>query len=240
MNISKVPKWAMLAMQAKGVSMSNEIANNASFIFAGKKPKFLNLVYISCEGDIQKLPEDVRTAVSLEPGGAIRVESREYANGELIPLPAYIAWEKEDKDKERCPHGWNLWNKANASAQLSEGFLEEVDGKLRQTKIVPLKAQLFTGEIPEIFLEMPRFDGQVTVENGNLFIKTPWGISNCKAGNGFAIVYGLGNDAEKPKFFGMLDGNILTVGTASFEDYYHVTEDGKVIETLREYFESLH
>lgn len=230
----------MLAMQAKGVSMNNMTSNTpASFVFAGKKPKFLNLVHISCEEDVQKLPEDVRAAVALE-SGAIRVESREYAEGELIPLPAYIAWEKEDKDKERCPHGWNLWNKANASAQLSEGILEEVNGKFRQTKIVPLKAQLFTGEIPEIFLEMPRFDGQVTVENGNLFIETPWGISDCKAGNGFAIVYGLGNDPEKPKFFGMLDGNILTVGTASFEDYYHVTEDGVVIETLREYFENLH
>lgn len=214
-------------------------------IFVGKKPKFLNLVYVQDESSFGLMPEDVRKAIHPIDEAKFRVDSLEYENGEVLVYPCFVAWERPDPAKHtedkmaRIPAGYNLWNKANAARQLADGILEEVGGKYRLTKIVPLKAQLFTGEIPEIFAEMPQFDGQVTVTDGKLFIETPWGISDGKVGNCFAVVYGLGNDSSNPKFFRKLDGNILTVGTPSFEDYYHVTEDGKVIETLHEYFDNL-
>ena len=104
---------------------------------------------------------------------------------------------------------------------------------------MPLEAQLFTGEIPVAFEEMPTFDGQVTITDGTLLIETPWGQSSGETDHCFAVVYGLGTDQSKPKFFGNLDGNILTVGTPSFEDYYHVTEKGTIIETLHECFDNM-
>ena len=218
------------------------MTQTAKVILVGKKAKALNLLKVNTAEDIKKFPEAVQKAISVKDG-KIRVDSREYAEGELIPFGSYIAWEKADKpeDKERCPHGYNLWNKGNAQEQLEKGILEQVDGGFRLTKIVPLKAQLFTGEIPEIFAEAPTFDGQVRVEDGKLFIETPWGVSDCKPGEGFAIEYGRCSESSDvpEKFWGNLDGNILTVGTKSFEDYFVVTEDGKVIEALREYYEKL-
>lgn len=210
----------------------------AEIIFAGKKKlDFLNLIKVDQESDIFKFPADVQAAITIV-GDSIRVESREYEEGEVIPFGAFIAWEPCTHD--RCPHGYNLWNKSNAAEQLETGVLEQVGEKYRQTKIVPYKAQLFEGDIPEIFAEAPTFDGQVTVSDDTLKIETPWGTSSCKNREGFALVYGIYSDnEEKPEFRGMLNGNILTVGTPSFEDYYHVTEDGKIVETLREYFESL-
>ena len=221
------------------------MANNnmaADIILVGKKTKFLNLIKVDSESDIQRFPAEVQKAISVVDG-KIRVDSKEYAEGEMIPFGAYIAWEKADKpeDKERCPNGYNLWNKNNAKEQLEKGILEEIDGRFRLTKIVPLKAQLFTGEVPEIFAEAPTFDGQVTINEGRLFLQTPWGVSDCKAGEGFAIEYGRYSESENTpeKFWGKLDGNILSVGTESFEDYFRVTESGEIIETLREYYESL-
>ena len=214
-------------------------------ILIGKKPKFLNLIYIWDEISFMHLPEEVRPAIYLIDKTHFKVDSLEYPEGEVLKYPCFLAWEKVDparhtnEEMSRVPTGYNLWNKANATQQLADGILEEVDEKYRLTKIVPLKAQLFTSEIPEIFAEMPRFEGQVTVTDGKLFIETPWGISDGKVGNCFAVVYGLGSDPENEKFFGKLDGNILTVGTPSFEDYYHVTENGEIIETLHEYFDNL-
>lgn len=219
--------------------MAAQISN---IIFVGKKAKKLNLIRVNTAEDIKKLPEDVQKAIAVVDG-KIRVDSKEYAEGEMISFGAYIAWEKADKpeDKERCPHGYNLWNKGNAQEQLEKGILEEVDGGFRLTKIVPLKAQLFTGEIPEIFAEAPTFEGQVRVEDEKLFIETPWGVSDCKAGAGFAIEYGRCSETSgaPEKFWGNLDGNVLSVGTETFEDYYHVDENGEIIQTLREYYESL-
>lgn len=214
----------------------------ADIILVGKKAKKLNLIRVNTAEDIKKFPEDVQKAISVVDG-KIRVDSKEYAEGEMISFGAYIAWEKAEKpeDKERCPHGYNLWNKGNAQEQLEKGILEEVDGSFRLTKIVPLKAQLFTGEVPEIFAEAPTFDGQVTVNEGTLFIETPWGVSDCKTGDGFAIEYGRCSESSDvpEKFWGNLDGNVLSVGTQTFEDYFRVTEAGEIIETLREYYESL-
>ena len=204
-------------------------------IRVGKRARFLKLIKVTEVGDLLKFPEDVRKAISVE-GAYLRVDSREYADGELIPFGSFVAW--EPCTHERCPHGYNLWCKSNAQAQLDAGILEEVDGKYRQTKIVPLQAELFTGEIPQIFANGPTFAGQVKVVDNVLYLETPWGISSCEAGNGFAILYGIcGEDGTK--FSGMLDGNILTVGTPSFEDYFLVTEEGHIVKTLREYFDSL-
>ena len=209
-------------------------------IFVGKKPKFLNLIKVDSAEDIKRFPEDVQKAIKVIDG-KVKVDSKEFDCGELIPFGSFIAWEKEPNEPKRCPNGYNLWCKGNASEQLANGVLEEVDRKIRLTKIVPLKAQLFTGEIPEIFAEAPTFDGQVRVEDEKLFIETPWGVSDCKAGEGFAIEYGRCSETSgaPEKFWGYLDGNVLSIGTETFEDYYHVTENGEIIETLREYYESL-
>lgn len=213
------------------------MAKKTDIILVGKKPKFLNLIKVNSEKDIKQFPEDVQKAISSETG-SIRVDSREYAEGEVIPFGSYIAWEK--CEHERCPNGFNLWCKSNAQTQLDSGILEEVNGKYRQTKIVPYQAQLFTGEIPEVFANTPTFEGQVKVAD-MLYLETPWGISSCEAGKGFAMVYGIyGEDeVDDPKYKGMLNGNILTVGTPTFEDYYLVTEEGSVIKTLREYYDSV-
>lgn len=214
-------------------------------ILIGKKPKFLNLVYIRDEINFILFPKEVRAAVHPIDETSFSVDSLEYADGEVLTYPCFVAWEKPDPAKHtkeemaRIPTGYNLWNKSNAAQQIADGIIEDVCGKFRLTKIVPLQAQLFTGEIPEIFEKMPRFDGQVTVNDRKLFIETPWGVSDGTARNCFAVVYGLGSDPTNEKFFGKLDGNILTVGTPAFEDYYHVTEDGKIIETLHEFFDNL-
>lgn len=209
-----------------------------TIILVGKKPKFLNLLKVNSESDILNFPEDVQKAITIVEKG-VRVDSCEYAEGEYIPFGSYVAWEKYEH--ERCPHGYNLWCKSNAQEQLDSGVLEELDGRYRQTKIVPYQAQLFTGEIPEVFANAPTFDGQVTVRDMILYLETPWGTSSCQAGKGFAMVYGIygDTDVDDPKYKGMLNGNILTVGTPSFEDYYIVTEDGQIITTLREYYETI-
>lgn len=213
------------------------MANKTDIILVGKKPKFLNLIKVNSKSDIKLFPEDVQKAITIEESG-VTVDSCEYAEGEYIPFGSYIAWEK--MVHPRCPHGFNLWCKSNAQAQLDSGILEEVNGKYRQTKIVPYQAQLFTGEIPEVFANAPTFDGQVKVSD-MLYLETPWGISSCEVGKGFAMVYGIyGEDeVDDPKYNGMLNGNILTVGTPTFEDYYLVTEEGSVIKTLREYYDNI-
>lgn len=214
-------------------------------ILIGKKPKFLNLVYIQDKNSFEVLPTEVRPAIHPVDETQFRVDSIEYDRGETLTFPCFVAWEKVDPSKHtpeemaRVPAGYNLWNKANAAQQLADGIIEEVGGRYRQTKIVPLEAQLFSGEMPEVFEKMPRFERQVTITDGTLLIETPWGQSSGENGRCFAVVYGLGSDPENEKFFGKLDGNILTVGTPSFEDYYHVTEEGKIIETLHEYFDSI-
>lgn len=213
------------------------MTQTSAIVFVGKKPSFLNIVRVNDAADVKRFPEDVQKAITIEESG-VTVDSCEYAGGEYIPFGSYIAWEKIVHD--RCPNGYNLWCKSNAQSQLDSGILEEVDGKYRLTKIVPYKAQLFTGEIPEVFAEAPKFDGQVKVEDGMLCIETPWGVSSCEAGKGFAMVYGIyGEDEVSEKYKGMLNGNILTVGTPSFEAYYRVNEDGAIVSTLKEYYESI-
>ena len=139
-------------------------------ILIGKKPKFLNLVYIRDEINFILFPKEVRAAVHPIDETSFSVDSLEYADGEVLTYPCFVAWEKPDPAKHtkeemaRIPTGYNLWNKSNAAQQIADGIIEDVCGKFRLTKIVPLQAQLFTGEIPEIFEKMPRFDGQVTVK----------------------------------------------------------------------------
>lgn len=203
-------------------------------ILVGKKAKWLNLLKVNSATDVAKFPEEVQAAIKVYEEGLV-VDSLEYAEGEKIPFGSYIAWEHE----ERCKHGWNLWCKSNAADQLKSGVLEEVDGKFRQTKIVPFKAQLFDGEMPEVFAEVPTFKGQVMAFPEQLTVLTPWGIASCETGKGFAMVYGVFGEDEEYPFSGMLNGNILTVGTQTFFDYYVVNEEGSIIEPLADYYDRL-
>ena len=64
-------------------------------------------------------------------------------------------------------------------------------------------------------------------EDGEYRLQTDWGVSAAAPRNGYLVIYG-------PKEGGGLDANILTVGTPSFANYYVVTEEGKLGETLQE------
>ena len=83
-------------------------------IFVGKKPKFLNLVYIQDEKSFELLPEDVRKAVHPIDETQFRVDSLEYETGESLTYPCFVAWEKVDPEKHteeemaRIPTGYNL------------------------------------------------------------------------------------------------------------------------------------
>jgi hypothetical protein len=194
-------------------------------IWVGKTPAFLNLLMVNCVADIGKFPEQVRQAIQVVNDHEIKIDCLEYGQ-EKVKLPAYIAWEEEP----RCPHGWNLWVKANAAEQLKTGLLEEVDGKFRQTKTKVFKAELYTGEFPTIFEGLSLFDGQVTIDEDKVLkIVTPWGEASCKPFEGYVILYGPDDGNGHP------DVNCLTVGTASFKAYNKCTPEGKVIRTLEEH-----
>ena len=70
------------------------------------------------------------------------------------------------------------------------------------------------------------------LENGEYHLKTDWGVSSAASKNGYLVIYGT-------KENGQLDANILTVGTPSFANYYVVTEEGKLGETLQEHHDKL-
>lgn len=224
---------------------SNSNGSSNGIYLIGKKPKFLNLIFVKDEESIKLFPEDVQKAIHLEEGH-VRVDSVEYDSGECIPYGSFIAWEKPDAQKlspeklARIPAGYNLWCKSNAPQQLADGILEEVEGRYRQTRIVPLKASFITSRSIPVFEGLKTFPGQIRYTADGVELTTPWGISSCKYGEGFAILYGIyGEDEKEEKFRGCVNGNILTYGTPSFDEYFEVTEDGKIVRTLNELYDEL-
>ncbi len=203
-------------------------------MYIGKKPAVLNLLFVKTIDDLDDFPMDVKKAIVADVvNGTILIDSLECGQ-EKVSLPAYIAWEKED----RCPNGYNLWVKSNAPEQLAAGKIVEENGHFRQAKVTVYKAEKFTGTYPKILEGLPTFPGQVTIDEEKVLrIVTPWGVSSCKPDEGYVVLYGIARSSENPKFEGVLDANILTVGTKSFDAYFVCSSEGKIIESLKEYHE---
>ena len=118
----------------------------------------------------------------------------------------------------------NVWNKANWATTTVEknGFFYELPK--------PVRAVLLDENLPTELVE--QLGDNFKVVNGEYHLKTDWGVSSCEKRNGYLVIYGT-------KENGQLDANILTVGTPSFANYYVVTEEGKLGETLQEHHDKL-
>ena len=173
-----------------------------------KKPGIKNCVRISKEEDI---PEFLKGVVRIEGENLILdcLEGQEKA-----PLGSVIAFEKLENGK------MNVWNKANWATTTIEK-----DGVFYDLP-KPVKAVLLDGNLPEELVEA--LGDSFVYENGEYHLKTDWGISSAAPKNGYLIIYG-------KKDNGQLDANILTVGTPSFDNYYLVTKDGKMGDSLKEH-----
>ena len=168
----------------------------------------LNLVQINSPADISKFPKEVQGAIHIEEDG-VRVDSREYEYGEVIPYDSYIAW--EPCVHINCPIGYNLWNKINTIEQLKTGILKEVDGKFIRTRAVPLQAELFTGDLPKLLADKPIFEDQIKIHEKILYVDTPWGISSGECNKAFVIIYGIYTSEQvAKKYKGTVEVNILT------------------------------
>ena len=175
-----------------------------------KKPGIKNCVRIIKDEDI---PQFLKEAIHIE-GEVLVLDCLE--GKETAPLGSVIAFEKLENGK------MNVWNKANWATTTIEkdGIFYELPK--------PVKAVLLDENLPEELVEA--LGDALVCENGQYHLKTDWGVSSADAKNGYLIIYG-------KKENGSLDANILTVGTPSFENYYIVTEDGKMGESLKEYHE---
>lgn len=175
-----------------------------------KKPGIKNCVRITTEEDIPQFLKDV---VQLD-GDHLVLDCLE--GKEKAPLGSVIAFEKLENGK------MNVWNKANWATTTIEK-----DGVFYDLP-KPVKAVLLDKNLPDDLVEA--LGDSFVYENGEYHLKTDWGVSTAAVENGYLIVYG-------KKENGSLDANILTVGTPSFDNYYIVTNEGKMGESLKEYHE---
>ena len=177
-----------------------------------KKPGIKNCVRITTEEDI---PQFLRDVVRIE-GDSLIMDCLE--GEEKAPVGSVIAFEQLENGK------MNVWNKANWATTTVEK-----DGKFYYlTK--PVKAVLLNEEMPKELTE--NLGDFLSFENGEYSLQTDWGVSKAATNNGYLVIYGV-------KENGQLDANILTVGTPSFANYYIVTPDGKLGETLQQHHEKL-
>lgn len=144
-----------------------------------------------------------------------------------------IAYEQSESELEGfdgtpVKTGWNAWHKSNALHEDGTPWtLREVDGVFYSTSAepVPYKMALLTdtAEIPELI------KGAEAWRNGDTWsIKTAWGISSAKIGEGFWVRYEDNAD-------GSVNANILSMSEKSFFQYY-LYKDGKLKEKLSEVF----
>ncbi len=177
-----------------------------------KKPGIKNCVRITTEEDIPAFLKDV---VRVE-GNTLVLDCLE--GEENVPAGSVIAFEKLDSGK------MNVWNKANWATTTIEkdGIFYELPK--------PVKAVLLDENLPQELVES--LGESFAKKNGEYHLKTDWGISSAAPKNGYLVIYG-------KKENGQLDANILTVGTPSFANYYVVTEEGKLGETLQEHHNRL-
>ena len=177
-----------------------------------KKPGKKDCVRITTEEDIPGFLKDV---VKVK-GDVLILDCLE--GEEKVPAGSVIAFEKLENGK------MNVWNKANWATTTVEkdGIFYELPK--------PVKAVLLDDQLPKEIIE--NLGDNFKLENGEYHLKTDWGVSSAASKNGYLVIYGT-------KENGQLDANILTVGTPSFANYYVVTEEGKLGETLQEHHDKL-
>ena len=177
-----------------------------------KKPGRKDCVRITTEQDI---PEFLKDVVKIE-GDVLVLDCLE--GKETVPTGSVIAFEKLENGK------MNVQNKANWATTTLEkdGIFYELPK--------PVKAFLLDETLPEEIIE--KLGENFKISDGEYHLKTDWGVSSAAVKNGYLIVYGI-------KENGQLDANILTVGTPSFANYYVVTEEGKLGETLQKHHDKL-
>jgi len=114
----------------------------------------------------------------------------------------------------------NVWNKANWATTTIEkdGIFYDLPK--------PVKAILLDKNLPDDLID--ELGDSFIYEDGEYRLKTDWGVSAATPKNGYLVIYGR-------KENGGLDANILTIGTPSFDNYYLVTKNGKMGESLKEY-----
>ena len=173
-----------------------------------KKPGIKNCTRITTVEDIPGFLSDV---VSVE-GDTLVLDCLE--GEERVPAGSVIAFEQLENGK------MNVWNKANWATTTIEK-----DGVFYDLP-KPVKAVLLDGNLPEELVEA--LGDAFVLADGEYHLKTDWGVSSAAPKNGYLVIYG-------QKESGGLDANILTVGTPSFANYYVVTKEGKLGETLQEH-----
>ena len=173
-----------------------------------KKPGIKNCVRITTEEDV---PGFLKEVVRVD-GDTLVLDCLE--GEQKVPAGSVIAFEKLDSGK------MNVWNKANWATTTVEK-----DGVFYELP-KPVKAVLLDENLPKELVEA--LGDVFALENGEYHLKTDWGVSSAAPKNGYLVIYGAKED-------GKLDANILTVGTPSFENYYVVTDEGKLGETLQEH-----
>ena len=68
------------------------------------------------------IPKELANSVTVSPDGkTITIEACVESGSLDLPLGAFVAYEKYDKDDDRCPHGYNCWQKTNAPQTLVKG-----------------------------------------------------------------------------------------------------------------------
>ena len=176
-----------------------------------KKPGIKNCVRITAEEDIPGFLKDV---VRVE-GDTLVLDCLE--GEERVPVGSVIAFEQLESGK------MNVWNKANWATTTVEK-----DGKFYELPKT-VKAVLLDENLPEELVK--QLGDAFKMQGGEYQLQTDWGVSAAAPKNGYLVIYG-------PKEGGGLDANILTVGTPSFANYYVVTEEGKLGETLQEHHDN--
>lgn len=172
-----------------------------------KKPGIKNCLRITTESDI---PGFLSEVVRVE-GDTLVLDCLE--GEQKVPVGSVIAFEQLENGK------MNVWNKANWATTTVEK-----DGVFYDLP-KPVKAVLLDENLPAELVEA--LGDAFALEDGEYRLQTDWGVSAAAPRNGYLVIYG-------PKESGGLDANILTVGTPSFANYYVVTEEGKLGETLQE------
>ena len=175
-----------------------------------KKPGKKDCVRITTEEDI---PGFLKEVIRIE-GDTLVLDCLE--GEERAPVGSVIAFEKLENGK------MNVWNKANWATTTVEK-----DGVFYELP-KPVKAVILDDKVPAKIVE--GLGDAFKCVNGEYQLQTDWGVSKAATNNGYLVIYGV-------KENGTLDANILTVGTPSFANYYVVTEEGKLGDSLQEYHE---
>jgi len=179
------------------------------FIKITKKPGKKDCVRINT---IEEIPDFLKDVVKIEDDMLVLdcLEGEERA-----PLGSVIAYEKLESGK------MNVWNKANWKETTTE-----VNGVFYELP-KPNLAVPVTEQLPETVVSKLGSRFQI-LENGVFQIDAGWGLVTCEPNNGYLVIYGKKEDET-------LDANFLKKGTPSFQQYFVLDENNKIIQSLEEY-----